>query len=128
VQNQNRIQPCVKPLIPGQPGPNFPATKICNYCKTPGHFIKECRKLAYRRSLQQNQLQTSTSHGSNNQENFQGVPMLSARRNEMQEGRQILTQQPSVPVNVNATIIRRENILQENSAHQGNLTSTELTS
>jgi len=54
VQNQTQ-QPYVKPLIPGQPGPNFPSTKICKYCKTPGHFMNECRKLAYRRTFNQPQ-------------------------------------------------------------------------
>jgi len=42
----------IKPLTPGQPGPNFPVEKICRYCKIPGHLINECRKLAYRQSLQ----------------------------------------------------------------------------
>jgi len=44
--------PFIKPLIPGQLGPNAPAEKICRYCKTPGHLISECRKLAYRQSIQ----------------------------------------------------------------------------
>jgi len=44
--------PFIKPLIPGQPGPNSPIEKFCRYCKTPGHLINECRKLAYRQSLQ----------------------------------------------------------------------------
>lgn len=42
--------PFIKPLVPGQPGPNTP--KSCYYCKTPGHFMSECRKLAYRRSIE----------------------------------------------------------------------------
>jgi len=41
----------IKPLTPGQPGPNFPIDKIC-YCKNSEHLINECRKLAYRQSLQ----------------------------------------------------------------------------
>lgn len=45
-------QPFIKPLIPGQLGPNFPNAKVCKYCKNPGHLINECRKLAYRRSLE----------------------------------------------------------------------------
>lgn len=44
--------PFIKPLVPGQPGPNSPGIKICKYCKNAGHLISECRKLAYRRSLE----------------------------------------------------------------------------
>lgn len=40
-------QPIIRPLIPGQPGPNFPQN-TCKYCKAPGHDISACRKLAYK--------------------------------------------------------------------------------
>lgn len=43
-------RPWIKPLIPGQPGPNSP--DICRYCKFPGHDISNCKKLAYRNSVQ----------------------------------------------------------------------------
>ena len=43
--------PFVKPLVPGQLGPNVPNEKFCKYCKHPGHLINECRKLAYRQSF-----------------------------------------------------------------------------
>ncbi|XP_011860867.1 PREDICTED: uncharacterized protein LOC105558005 [Vollenhovia emeryi] len=39
-------RPFIKPLIPGQPGPNFPTTKVCYYCKAPGHFKNQCQKYA----------------------------------------------------------------------------------
>ena len=42
--------PFIKPLVPGRPGPNTP--QVCFYCKTPGHFMSECRKLAYRRNME----------------------------------------------------------------------------
>jgi len=45
-----KAAPFIKPLTPGQPGPNYPE-KICRYCKNPGHLIDNCRKLAYKRSL-----------------------------------------------------------------------------
>jgi len=45
-----KAAPFIKPLVPGQPGPNYPE-KICRYCKDPGHLINDCRKLAYKRSL-----------------------------------------------------------------------------
>jgi len=121
-ENQNQIQnqqPYVKPLIPGQPGPNFPVTKICKYCKTPGHFMNECRKLAYRRSLEQPQ--SSTQQIINNSGNFQGVPMIGVRRNETQEGRPAFIQSRA-PVNVNA-IPLQENLSQ--NAIQENLVSIE---
>lgn len=55
-------------------------TKVCRYCKTPGHLIQECRKLAYRKALEGNQL--------NNSGNQQGVPLKSdVRRNDLQKGR-----------------------------------------
>ena len=38
-------RPFIKPLVPGQPGPNSPN---CRYCKSPGHDISTCRKLAYK--------------------------------------------------------------------------------
>lgn len=46
--------PFIKPLIPGQFGPNSPSLQTCHYCKTPGHFIADCQKLAYKRSLTEN--------------------------------------------------------------------------
>lgn len=48
-------RPFIKPLVPGQPGPNAPTVEVCNYCKTPGHHISTCRKLAYRRAWLNNQ-------------------------------------------------------------------------
>lgn len=47
IHRSTGIAPFVKPLIPGQPGPNYPE-KVCYYCKAPGHFMKDCRKLAYK--------------------------------------------------------------------------------
>lgn len=38
-------RPFIKPLVPGQPGPNAPS---CRYCKSPGHDISTCRKLAFK--------------------------------------------------------------------------------
>lgn len=50
----------VKPLIPGQPGPNAPQSQpVCHYCKAPGHFIADCQKLAYKRKLGENSGLTS---------------------------------------------------------------------
>jgi len=49
---RNTSTPFTRPLNPGQPGPNSPVENICRYCKTPGHLIDECRKLAYRRATQ----------------------------------------------------------------------------
>jgi len=54
---RNANSPFIKPLTPGQPGPNTPTEKVCRYCKIPGHLIDECRKLAYRRSLQSSSAQ-----------------------------------------------------------------------
>lgn len=42
-------RPWIRPLVPGQPGPNSPG--VCHYCKAPGHRIAECRKLAYRNAV-----------------------------------------------------------------------------
>jgi hypothetical protein len=43
--------PFIRPLIPGRPGPNTPSN-VCFYCKAPGHFMNECQKLAYRKSME----------------------------------------------------------------------------
>ncbi|CAL1680871.1 unnamed protein product [Lasius platythorax] len=43
-------RPWIKPLVPGQPGPNSP--DVCRYCKFPGHDITTCRKLAFRNTIQ----------------------------------------------------------------------------
>jgi len=51
IETRSFPAPFIKPLTPGQPGPNSPPEKFCRYCKTPGHLINECRKLAYRQSL-----------------------------------------------------------------------------
>lgn len=53
----------IKPLIPGQPGPNTPQPS-CRYCKRSGHIISECRKLQYRNS-QSNQENTKSDPGNN---------------------------------------------------------------
>jgi len=66
-------------LTTGQPQQNY-QTKICRYSKTPGHLIEECRKLAYRRTLEATQPGTSG--------NAQGVPLRTdVRRNDLQSGR-----------------------------------------
>ena len=52
--------PFIKPLIPGQPGPNTPGQKICRYCKNERHLIDECRKLAYRRSITDNAIPSTS--------------------------------------------------------------------
>lgn len=44
--------PFIKPLIPGQPGPNAPSSIMCRYCKTEGHYLNDCKKLQYRNSMQ----------------------------------------------------------------------------
>ncbi|EFN68159.1 hypothetical protein EAG_02216 [Camponotus floridanus] len=68
-----------KAIVTTQPQHNY-QTKICRYCKTPGHLIEECRKLAYRRAQEVNQPGTSG--------NEQGVPMrIDVRRNDLQQGR-----------------------------------------
>lgn len=83
--NNSRNNPFIKPLIPGQPGPNYPAIKICRYCKTPGHFMEECRKLAYKKSFEQNQARSSNSG------NPQGVPeKADVSRNEAQMRRPLV--------------------------------------
>jgi len=82
----------IKPLVPGQPGPNYPE-KICRYCKNPGHLINDCRKLAYKRSL----LDGSSSSGQERVENNiipgkeERVPANDgAHRNASPTGRPIL--------------------------------------
>jgi len=50
-ETQKVNTPFIKSLNPGQPDPNFPIEKVCRYCRTPGHLINECQKLAYRQSL-----------------------------------------------------------------------------
>lgn len=44
--------PFIKPLVPGQPGPNIPIINFCRYCKSDGHAINNCAKLQYRNSMQ----------------------------------------------------------------------------
>jgi len=87
-----KAAPFIKPLTPGQPGPNYPE-KICRYCKNPGHLIDNCRKLAYKRSL----LDGSSSSGQERVENNnipgkeERVPVNDgARRNASPIGRPIL--------------------------------------
>lgn len=100
---RSNATPFIKPLVSGTPGPNYPSTKICRYCKTPGHFMNECRKLAYKRATEGNYSQPSTSYNQNNSGNVQGVPERNdARRNETQIGRPTLVQ----PTPVNTTLIQ----------------------
>lgn len=99
---RNNQQPFIKPLIPGLPGPNFPATKICRFCKNPGHFMSECRKFAYRQSLEQAQQRASIPQ---NPGNSQSVPATDARRSEIPQGRQ--TQAIPLP-NVNVVMTQEQ--------------------
>jgi len=46
LEAQNVNTPFIKP------SPNFLIEKVYRYCRTSGHLINECRKLAYRQSLQ----------------------------------------------------------------------------
>jgi len=75
--------PFIKPLTPGQPGPNFPVEKVCHYCKTPGHLINECRKLAHRRSLQGSSGQPP---GNNRDANSANNPGNALRISEIDSG------------------------------------------
>jgi len=52
IETRSTNAPFIRPPTSGQPGPNSPTEKICRYCRTPGHLINECRKLAYRQSIQ----------------------------------------------------------------------------
>lgn len=95
--NLNRAPnlPFIKPLLPGQPGPNFPTEKMCRYCKNPGHLIDECRKLAYRQSNQNvpgpsGQGQATISKLENNQGNAVSIPVSGVHRDANQSGRPIL--------------------------------------
>lgn len=45
------------------------ATKVCNYCKHPGHLISECRKRAYNNSMRQ-----SSNTGQQGQQNRATLP------------------------------------------------------
>lgn len=67
LKNPNTLipRPWIRPLIPGVPGPNSP--DVCRYCKFPGHNISNCKKLAYRNSVQ-------------NPENLESRPIASAAR------------------------------------------------
>lgn len=95
-QSQSRTNtPFIRPLVPGQPGPNYPREKICRYCKNAGHYMEECRKLAYKRSLENNS--GSRSSENNNSGNSQSVPTTSGvQRNDNQTGR--LSLLPRAPV------------------------------
>jgi len=78
---RNVNPPFIKPLTPGQPGPNTPIEKVCRYCKTPGHLIDECRKLAYRRSLQ-----SSSAQPPGNNRETSNNPGNALRISEMESG------------------------------------------
>lgn len=68
---QRPQEPFIKPLIPGQPGPNAPADDSCRYCKQAGHFIDNCQKLAYKRSLESRENATANKPAVRS-ENFSG--------------------------------------------------------
>lgn len=75
-----RNAPFIKPLIPGQSGPNGPI-RVCFNCKAPGHFIRECPKLAYRTRGFEGESRN------NNQGNTTSIPMTGVHRNVTQEER-----------------------------------------
>ncbi|CAL1671718.1 unnamed protein product [Lasius platythorax] len=64
-------KPWIRPLIPGVPGPNSP--DVCRYCKYPGHSLNECRKLAFRNTITQQ-----------NAGNERNLPVASAARETTQ--------------------------------------------
>lgn len=75
-----RTAPVIQPLIPGQPGPNYPE-KVCYYCKAPGHFMRDCRKLAYRRETIEGKFDQKISG------NATSVPGTGVHRDATQTGR-----------------------------------------
>lgn len=100
-QSHTSNVPFIKPLIPGQPGPNYPTFKVCNYCKNPGHVISECRKLAYKRSTEGTTLNPSPPYNRQKTGNLQDVPISNdVRRNESQTGRQNSQQKPTNQVEI----------------------------
>lgn len=49
-------------------------TKICNYCKNPGHLISECRKRAYNNNLRNNNPNSHTHTTQNTQSQQRALP------------------------------------------------------
>lgn len=68
---QRPQEPFIKPLIPGQPGPNAPLSNSCRYCKQAGHLIDNCQKLAYKRNLESRESATVDKNAVR-PENFSG--------------------------------------------------------
>lgn len=83
--NVPRNTPIIKPLVPGQPGPNYPE-KICYYCKAPGHFIRDCQKLIYKNKDERSP-RTYVVDNQRNAGNASSVPGTSVHRDANQTGR-----------------------------------------
>lgn len=78
--------PFIKPLIPGQPGPNTSINNFCRYCKSEGHLINNCAKLQYRNSMQGKAgLSGQASASSNVPGNETRLPVIGDVRREATE-------------------------------------------
>lgn len=66
----------IKPLIPGQPGPNAPFCLECRYCKKSGHILANCRKLAYKNAQPTSFNYASQSRLVNDENNSGNAPRV----------------------------------------------------
>lgn len=99
--NVSRSAPFIKPLIPGQPGPSYldNPERICFYCKAPGHFMKDCPKIAFKTRNVEGNFEKSK------QGNAPSISVTGVRRDAAQGGRpsasvmvlQEATQPPTSP-------------------------------
>lgn len=88
-----KASPFAKPFIPGQRRFDY-IDKMCVYCKTPGHLIQECRKLAYRRNIQNMPGPSGYMPRNNESYNSGNMPSVTGNdgvpRNADSQGRPIL--------------------------------------
>lgn len=84
--NSPRSAPVIKPLVPGQPGPNYPGV-ICFYCKTPGHVMKNCYRLAYKNKINEENATKRVLFKQGDSGNAMSIPEVGVRRDANQTGR-----------------------------------------
>lgn len=80
--NKNRT---FRPPSSSEGGSNQNGEKTCNYCKKPGHLLKDCRKLAYKRKMEEQAKDGKDGKDSKDESKKEGAAFVALKSGQVTE-------------------------------------------